>query len=358
MSDSSTAVLVTGGTGYAASHLLLHLLTAGYTVRTTVRSLSREASLREALRKGGASDAALARLTFFAVDLLKDDGWADAARGCTFVHHVASPFPSAPPKTDDELVIPAREGTLRVLRAAREAGTVRRVVITGSFAAIGYGHAKTRAEPFTEDDWSILDNPAVPVLAYPKSKTLAERAAWDFATTEPGCPEVVVLNPVGIFGPVLTDQVGTSIQIFTAFLGGDFFMAPKLRLGVVDVRDLADLHVRAMLSPDAAGQRFLAAADGEWLTALQWADIIKKHLLSTGKPATAKKLPSHEAPNFVLKVIGLLDKRVRSLVMELGVVKKTSNDKAKTLLGWKPRPIQQTLTDTVDSLYEHGVVEK
>ena len=236
-------VLVTGGTGFVGVHVVLRLLQASYTVRTTLRSLEREAEVREMLRYAGVD--AGERLSFARADLMHDEGWPEAVAGCRFVHHVASPFPAAPPKDENELIVPAREGTLRVLRAARDAG-VQRVVLTSSFAAIGYGHDRKRTTPFTENDWSNPDSPDTP--AYQKSKTLAERAAWDFIAQEGRGMELASVNPVGIFGPTLGRDVGTSVGIIQNLLEGKLPGMPRIRIGLVDVRDVAELHVRAMTS--------------------------------------------------------------------------------------------------------------
>ncbi|HVW69328.1 MAG TPA: aldehyde reductase, partial [Steroidobacteraceae bacterium] len=230
-------VLVTGGSGFIGSHIILQLLAAGHRVQTTIRSLNRAGDVRAMLREGGAEPGD--RLAFFAADLERDAGWARAAAGCDYVMHVASPFPTATPQHEDELIIPAREGALRVLRASREAG-VKRIVLTSSFAAIGYGHAPTQA-PFDETTWT--DIRGADVGPYMKSKTLAERAAWDFIAREGGGLELSVVNPVGVFGPVLGPDYSTSISLVQRLMAGGMPGCPRLYFGVVDVRDVADLHL-------------------------------------------------------------------------------------------------------------------
>ena len=237
---SGENVLVTGGSGFIGSHCILDLLRAGYSVRTTVRSPEREATVREQL---GAENAEA--LSFVTADLMADAGWADAVSGCDFVLHVASPFPLGPPKHEDDLIVPAREGALRVLEAARDA-RVKRVVMTSSFAAIGYG-TSPRDTPFSEEDWTNPDGDGV--SAYVKSKTLAERAAWDFIASEGGGLELSVVNPVGVFGPVLGPDFSTSIQLVKRLLDGAMPGIPRVAYGIVDVRDVADLHRRAMTDP-------------------------------------------------------------------------------------------------------------
>ena len=238
-------VFVTGGSGFIGSHSIVQLLAAGHQVRTTVRDLKREGDVRAMLRNGGAEPGS--RLSFAAADLTRDAGWAEAVAGCEYVLHVASPLPPSVPKNEDELIVPARDGALRVLRAARDAG-VKRVVLTSSFAAVGYGY-KPQSTPFDETNWTHLDGDDV--APYPKSKTLAERAAWDFIAKEGGGLELSVVNPVGVFGPVLGPDYLTSILIVQRLMDGALPGSPKLSFGVVDVRDVVDLHIPAMTLPAA-----------------------------------------------------------------------------------------------------------
>src|SRR6267378_2744443 len=226
-----STVLVTGGSGFIGAHTILQLLAGGHQVRTTVRSLKREGDVRAMLKVGGVEVGN--RLSFIATDLEKDAGWREAVAGCEYVLHVASRVP----KNEDELIVPAREGTLRVLRASRDAG-VKRVVLTSSFAAIGYGY-KSRTTPFNETDWTDLDGEVV--APYQKSKTLAERAAWDFMAKEGAALELSVVNPVGVFGPVLGPDYSTSILIVQRLMDGAVPGLPRLQFGVVDVRDVAGL---------------------------------------------------------------------------------------------------------------------
>ncbi len=256
-----STVLVTGGSGFIASHCILQLLAAGHTVRTTVRDLKREADVRSLLKQSGAEPGD--RLSFFATNLQSDAGWPEAVDGCDYVLHIASPFPAEVPKHEDELIVPARDGALRVLRAARNA-RVKRVVMTSSFAAVGYGHP-TQSQPFNESDWTNLD--AQDLTAYVKSKTIAERAAWNFIAKEGGALELSVVNPVAVFGPALGKDYATSILIVQMMMDGAMHGVPRIELGAVDVRDVADLHLRAMKHPSAAGERFLAVA-GDFLSLL------------------------------------------------------------------------------------------
>ena len=226
-------VLVTGGSGFVGGHCILRCLEAGHSVRATLRNLGRAETVRGELVRAGAQGP---RLSFAAADLERDAGWPEAVAGCDFVLHVASPFPLAPPKHEDDLIRPARDGALRVLKAARAAG-VKRVVMTSSFAAVGYGH-KDEAAPFDETSWTDLDAPGL--TAYAKSKTIAERAAWDFVAKEGGI-ELAVVNPVGVFGPALGPDLSTSVMIVKRMLDGSLPGLPRLKFGVVDARDVADL---------------------------------------------------------------------------------------------------------------------
>ncbi len=345
-----STVLVTGGTGFIAAHCILKLLEAGHAVRTTVRSLAREAEVRSMLRRGGAVDPG-GRLAFVEADLLADAGWAEAAAGCERVLHVASPFPEGIPKSADELIIPAREGTLRVLRAARQAG-VERVVLTSSFAAIGYGRPP-QAAPFDETSWTDPD--AADVAPYARSKTLAERAAWDFVAQEAkeGRPlELAAVNPVMVFGPVLGPDYSTSILVVQRMMDGAIPGLPKLSFGAVDVRDVADLHLRAMTHPAARGERFLAVA-GDFLTMREAAQILKKHF-----PAAARRVPTFQLPNFMVRLAGLRDPAVKQIVPELAKPKNATGDKARRLLGWAPRSAEEALVATGESLLRLGLLKE
>ena len=339
------SVLVTGGSGFIGSHAILQALAAGLDVRSSVRNLRREGELRALLRANGAH--ADAPLRFFAADLTGDAGWVEAVAGCDYVLHIASPFPAGIPKHEDELIVPARDGALRVLRAARDAG-VKRVVLTSSFAAIGYGHPERRA-PFDETTWTNLDGS---IAAYTKSKTLAERAAWDFIAREGGGLELSVVNPVGVFGPVLGADYATSIQLVQRLMTGSMPGCPRLRFGVVDVRDVVDLHLRAMADPAANGERFLAVA-GDFLRVQEMARVLKARLGDA-----ARKVPTRELPDWLVRLVAMFDPTVRQIVPDLGKYKNATSAKAQRLLGWAPRSNDDALVATAESLLRLGLLKR
>jgi nucleoside-diphosphate-sugar epimerase len=337
-------VLVTGGTGFIACHCILRLLADGHTVRTTMRSLAREGEVRAMLKAGGAEPGG--KLTFAAAELLKDDGWAEAAAGCEFVLHVASPLPVGVPKDENDLIVPAREGTVRVLKAARKAG-VRRVVLTSSFAAVGYGHPRSD-RTFDERDWT--DPTAENVSAYAKSKTLAEKAAWDFVAKEGAGLELSAVNPVAVFGPVLGPDYSASIEMLKMLVRGSIPGCPRLWFGVVDVRDVADLHVRSMTHPAAAGERFLCVA-GDFLSVRDMALILKERL-----GEAARRAPTREFPDWLVRMASIVKPAGRAYLPELGKRKNATSAKAKTLLGWQPLPVPETMAATYESLKRFGQV--
>jgi dihydroflavonol-4-reductase len=318
-------VLVTGGNGYVGSQVIAALVRQGDEVRATVRSLGSEHDIREALRRGGADDIGLEVVV---ADLGSDDGWARALAGVEEVHHVASPIPPAQPEDPDELIAPAREGTLRVLRAAREAGA-RRVVMTSSFAAVGYSPKPVR--DYSEDDWTDPDTPGLP--PYPRSKAIAERAAWDYMERHPGDMDLVVLNPTFIIGPTLVSALRSSLVAIKAIAEGTMPALPRQRFGVADVRDVADAHVKAAATPDAADKRYLLLADGPTITWLGLAEAIRDDLGAAGANVTLQEAPGDDPPPLTIH-----------------------NDRAKQELGWQPRSAQTTITDTVESVRALGLL--
>jgi nucleoside-diphosphate-sugar epimerase len=339
-------ILVTGGSGFIASHTIVQLLNAGHRVRATVRDLKRESEVRAMVKRGGAK--AGDSLSFFAADLQSDAGWAAAVADCDYVLHVASPFPAYVPKQEDELIVPAREGALRVLRAARDA-RVKRVVLTSSFAAIGYGHPQQNA-PFDETNWS--DTTGRDVTAYVKSKTLAERAAWDFIAREGRDLELSVVNPVAVFGPVLGADYSTSVLLIQRLMSGAVPGSPRLSFGVVDVRDVADLHIRAMTHAAAKGERFLAVA-GDFMLIHDIAKVLKNRMGEAGK-----KVPTRQLPNWLVRIAALRDPVVKQILPELGKLKHGSNEKARRLLGWRPRSSEEAIISSAESLLDLNLLKK
>lgn len=338
-------VLVTGGSGFIGVHCILQLLAAGHRVRTTVRNLARKSDVLAMLKQGGAQSTD--NLSFVAADLTADAGWAEAVQGCDYVLHVASPLPPYVPKDANELIVPARDGTLRVLRAARDAG-VKRVVLTSSFAAVGYGY-QPRERPFDETDWTNLDG--ADVQPYIKSKTLAERAAWDFMAKEGGSLELATVNPVAVLGPALGADFSSSIALVQMLMAGRTPAAPKVYFGLVDVRDVADLHLRAMTDPAAKGERFLAVA-GEPVSMFEIARVLRQRMGEGGRRA-----PRLEMPNWVARLLALVVPQMRGVLPMLGRYRRASGDKARRMLGWKPRPNEEIIVATAESLLKLGLVK-
>ncbi|MDR6806029.1 dihydroflavonol-4-reductase [Dyadobacter sp. BE34] len=335
-SNTEKSVLVTGGAGFIAVHCILQLLNAGYRVRTTLRDLNREPAVRAMLREGGVE--AGERLTFIKADLSSDAHWDEAVKDCTYVLHVASPTPKLNFKHEDEMIIPAREGVLRVLRASKDAG-VKRMVLTSAIGAIVYGHPKQTA-PYDEAVWT--DTTHAP--AYQKSKTLAERAAWEFMKSEGGNLELAVVNPAAVMGPVLGPDYSHSIYLVKNLLTGKMAGCPKINSCFVDVRDVADLHLRAMLDPKANGERFIATG-GESIWLAEVAKMLKANLGDK-----AGKVKAMQLPNIVLRIAALKDPMVKSMVPLLGMQMNLTSAKAIELLGWSPRSPKDAILAAAESL--------
>lgn len=334
-------VLVTGGSGYIGSWCVIGLLQQGFAVRTTVRSLARETAVRAAI---GTVVDPQDRLSFHAADLVADAGWDAAVQGCDYLLHVASPISIAEPRNPDDLIVPARDGTRRAMGAALRAG-VKRVVLTSSVAAAS-PRAGMRESASDETQWTDLDDPGV--NAYARSKTLAERAAWDLVAAAPtGTTTLATVNPSVVLGPVLGRDFSDSVQVVQRLLSGKVPGLPRLGFSFVDVRDVADLHIRAMTAPEAAGQRFIAAGDFAWMEEV--AALLKAHL-----GEGARKVPTRRVPDLVLRLVALFDRSVAGVVPRLGERRRFVSAKAERVLGWRPRPLEETVLDCARSLIAAG----
>lgn len=316
---SAAPVLVTGGNGYVGGRLVATLLDRGYRVRATVRDARRADDVGHLVRAAGVDPGD--RLETVVTSLDDDAGWSEALDGVEVVHHVASPFLSVPEDRAEEVIAPAVDGTLRVLRHARDAGAAH-VVMTSSFAAVGYGPPTGR--PYDETGWTDPDHPNDP---YIRSKALAERAAWDLVAEQDGGPGLTVLNPTGIFGPVLGGRLSTSVGAVQGLLTGTVPALPRMRFGVVDVRDVAEAHVRAMTTPAAVGERILLTS-GDVVTWGRVIDLLRREL---GAEIGTVEQDGAEVPHLEI-----------------------SNDKARRLLGMSFRPATTTLLDTARSLLTLG----
>jgi nucleoside-diphosphate-sugar epimerase len=330
-------VLVTGGTGFVGGWCIAQLLERGREVRTTVRDLAREQDVRNAVAAAGVDPGT--RLAVMAADLKSDDGWGEAVAGCRYVLHVASPFPPVQPKDPDELIVPARDGALRVLRAALDAG-VDRVVMTSSVAAIRGSRPSSETEPYTEADWTDGNDPAR--TPYVRSKTLAEQAAWEHVRNASATERLATVNPGAIIGPALSDDHSYSLQAIQRLLGG-MPATPRLGFTFVDVRDVADLHIRALAAPEAGGQRFIAT--DRWLWMADAAAILRERLGDD-----AKKVPTRVAPDLLIRAMALFDGSIRSIVSDLGRRSWFSSEKARSTLGWQTRPVEDSIEDCARSL--------
>jgi dihydroflavonol-4-reductase len=331
-------VLVTGGTGYLAGWMIVGLLRRGFRVRTTVRKVTSEASVRASIRRQVDADD---RLSFAAADLTREDGWSDAVAGCDFVLHVASPMGQGLPR-DTDLLGPAREGSLRVLRAAAKA-KVSRVVVTSSIVAslpADEAAGATDETVWTDPAGKDIDN-------YSRSKTLAERAAWEFMASESGKPgfALTTILPGMILGPVMTDSVSGSVEVVERLLNGKVPAIPRMGFAIVDVRDLVDLHLKAMSEPAAANERFVAVSEHLWLSEI--AGILREHF-----GVRAAKVPRRAMPDFVVRLAALVQEDARFIAPKLGKQREFSSGKAKRLLGWRPRPARASVLDSAESLFE------
>lgn len=337
----SPRILVTGGTGFIAGVLIRQLLAAGWQVHTTVRDLKREPGLRRLLGVGDSD-----QLRCFAADLMHDAGWAEAAAGCSHMAHVASPLPVGVPRDADELITPARDGALRALKAARDAG-VQRVVMTSSVAAISYGHGPGDHH-FTEDDWTRLQSPGIP--PYVQSKTVAERAARDWVAREGGGLEFCTVNPSVVLGPVASADYSASVVIVQSLLQGRIPALPHIGFGIVDVRDVAELHWRALTAPPGrmADERFIACGGFLWLREI--AAILRAELGDE-----ARKVPTLQLPDWAVRLLARFSPAVRAAASELGTARHQDSSHAREVLGWVPRPPREAIVQTARDLIALGL---
>lgn len=344
MLRSDKTVLVTGGSGFVAIHTILQLMTLGYKVRTTVRSSKSRDKVLEVLRYGGITT--FDSLDFIEADLTEDKNWDSAVKGCSYVLHIASPIFLRIPEHEDEMIRPAVDGTLRVLKASRDAG-VKRVVMTSNFGAVGYSH-KDQNTIITEESWT--DPKERGLSTYNKSKVLAERAAWDFMQEEGGNLELSVINPMGIFGPSLSAELSSGFGLLQKVLDGSMKAIPDIRLGIVDVRDVADLHIRAMESEAAKGQRFLALSGGT-LSLLEIVELLKEKM-----PEVATKASQRPMPTWILRLAAVFNQQAKAILPLVGIYRNASNEKARKVLGWNPRSNEDAILATVESMVKWGAI--
>ena len=336
--EGEQTVLVTGGSGFLGGWCLVELLQRGYRARTTVRDLAREAEVRAGVATQVDPGE---RLTVVAADLMSDEGWAEAVAGCDYVLHVASPFPPAQPKDPDELIVPAREGTLRVLRASLDAGA-RRIVVTSSVAAVRNSReAAGASRDLTEEDWSDPDD--LGLTPYTRSKTIAELAAWELARERGAQDRLVTVQPGAIIGPLLGRDRSYSLEAIERLLAGRMPGLPRLGFSFIDVRDVAALEVAALSAPEAGGQRLIAAGEFLWFSDV--AEILRAEL-----GADAAKVPRRRIPDFLVRGMALIDPSVRSVAGELGHKTTYSLENARWRCGWSPRPVRESVVDCARSL--------
>jgi dihydroflavonol-4-reductase len=338
--NAESTVLVTGATGFVGLHCILQLLERGHRVRGTMRSLEREPEVRRALGRHVDADD---RLELVEADLTRDEGWSEAAKGCRFAHHVASPLPRKLPRHEDELIVPAREGARRVMRAAAEAG-VERVVMTSSITAILAGVDRT-GRVFTEEDWSDTDSPKI--APYDKSKTLAERAAWECAE-ELGL-ELVMINPGMILGPILSPDWGTSGESVRRLMLGDFPGIPNVNYAPVDVRDVAGAHMAAMTTPEASGQRFICALEN--VSMRDMATILHRHFGPRGY-----RIPTRRLPSWITRTVAVFDRTAKLALNDLDKRQDLDASRIRSVLDWEPRGHEEMVVEMGESMIEQGIV--
>jgi nucleoside-diphosphate-sugar epimerase len=344
--DMSTTVFVTGGTGFVGVQIIFQLLQKGYRVKTTLRSIRSKDKVIDTLKSNGIT--ALDQLAFVEADLTKEDHWDEVMKGCEYGFSVAAPVFFTIPKDENEVMRPAVEGVIRVLKAARNAG-VKRVVMTSNFGAVGFSKKNSNIAT-TEADWTDPNEKGL--SAYEKSKLLAERAAWDFIQQEGGGLEFAAINPVAILGPSLSAHISGSFGLLEHLLDGSMKFIPHIPLKVVDVRDVADLHIRAMTHPAANGQRFIASADGQ-ISLPEIAALIKREY-----PDIAKKVSTRTLPNWAVDFAALFTKQAKEAALLLRMNRNVSNAKAREVFGWTPTANNEEIVlASINSMIKYGVIQ-
>lgn len=342
---SNPPIIVTGASGFIAKHIIAELLRRGHAVRGTLRDMAKADDVRRAVQRAGADPAGL---TFVTADLLSDTGWDEAFAGATLVAHTASPFPIQQPDNAEDVIRPARDGTIRVLQAATRAG-VRRVVITSSTVAIFYGPVAAPADEHIYSEADVTDETSETITPYIRSKTMAENAAWQFQRDTPGAPEIVAINPGFVHGPALDSDLSTSHELFVLMAKGIYPAAPRIRFPVAHVHDVAVAHAEALVRPGLAGQRFLIAEGESGLYGLG-------QTMARELPDLASKVPKLELPDFAVRALAVVDKRMRTILPELGQHKRFTNAKARDALGMTFKPADDAVAQSVRSLRELGLI--
>jgi len=342
----SKTVLLTGGTGFVGTHIILQLLQGGYKVKTTLRSLKSKDKVIDTLKANGIKT--FDNLEFVKADLSKDDNWEEAMKHCEYVLSVASPVFFTIPKDENEMMRPAVDGIIRILKAAKNAN-VKRVVMTSNFGAVGFSNKNSNIVT-TEEDWTDLNEKGL--SAYEKSKLLAERAAWDFIKKEGGNLEFATINPVAILGPSLSNHISGSFGLLKHLLDGSMKAIPNIPLNIVDVRDVADLHIRAMTNPNANGQRFIASSDGQ-ISLPEIGELVKN-----SNPNMAKKVPAKTLPNWIIYFAALFNNQAKEAALLLRMNRNVSNSKAKKILGWKPiANKEEAILASLKSMIEYEILK-
>ncbi|MDH6363050.1 nucleoside-diphosphate-sugar epimerase [Enterococcus sp. PF1-24] len=338
-------VLVTGGTGFLGLQIIFQLLQQGYQVRTTLRSIASKDKIIETLQTNGLTN--LEQLSFIETDLSKNAHWPAAMADCEYVLSVASPVFFTIPENEEDALRPAVDGITRILKAAKTAG-VKRVVMTSNFGAVSFSKKNARIAT-TEDDWTNPEEKGLSI--YEKSKLLAEKTAWDFIKTEGGALEFTTINPVAIFGSPLSNHISGSFNLLKNLFANPAKAYPNLPLNIVDVKDVADLHIRAMISPQAKGQRFIATADGQ-ISMLEIANLIKEQ-----RPELADKVSTKTLSSTLIRITALFNQQAKEGALFLNMSRNVSNEKAKKLLNWQPTTNEEIVLKSIDSMVKYGIIK-